>query len=103
MADRSVTRQKRSEQRGGKIAKYPEVFQRHRPEPPKGGGYRAAEGGLVLFSVKGKPSVAAALRKGPVQLGGGDVMVSQCVMHCIQGIHQDSTSLQDAITVSRGA
>ena len=87
-----MTRKKRSEQREGKMARNPEVSQRHRPEPPGGGGYRAAEEDLVLFSVKGKPSVAAALRKGPIQLGGVDVMVSQCVMHCIQGIHQDTTS-----------
>ena len=85
------------------MARNPEVSQRHRPEPPKVGGYRAAEEDLVLFSVKGKPSVAATLRKGPVQPSGGDVMVPQCVMHGVQGIHQDTTSLQDTITVGRGA
>ena len=98
-----MTKKKRPEQREGKLVRNPKVSQRHKPEPPGMGGCKAAEENLVLFSVKGKPSVAAALRKSPVQLGGGDVMVSQCVMHCIQGIHQDSTSLQDTITVSRGA
>ena len=68
------------------------MSQQQKPEPPKEDGSKASEERVVLVSTKGKPSVAAALRKGAVQPSGSDVTVPQCVMHRVQGIHQDTTS-----------
>ena len=96
-------KEKRSEQRKGKLARGPKASRPQKPEPSKEDGGRASQARLIIISTKGQPSVAAALRKGAVQPSGSDVTVPQCVMHGVQGIHQDTTSLQDTITVSMGA